>query len=133
MAPTAPPAPVTDSVSRFFWDALREEKVWLQHCTQCSRARFPPMSHCPYCRSHEFTRAEIPGTGQIYSWVVVRRAFAPEFADDIPYTIATVDFDGGVRAAVRAEDAESIDFGSPVEATFRHHESWSELRVRPMS
>lgn len=133
MPPTAMPGPIADSVSQFFWDALREEKVLLQRCTECARARFPPMSHCPYCRSPEFHLAEIPGTGEIYSWVVVRRAFAPEFLDDIPYTIATVDFDGDVRAAVRVEDSASIDFGTRVEATFRHHESWSELRVRPMN
>jgi uncharacterized OB-fold protein len=89
------------------------------------------MSHCPFCRSPEHRIASVSGDGAIYSWIVVRRALAPEFVDEVPYTIATVDFKGGVRMALRVEGVAEITFGSPVRAEIHHHQSWSELRVRP--
>jgi uncharacterized OB-fold protein len=39
--------------------------------------------------------------GTIHSFVVYRRAFHPAYADEIPYAVALVDLDEGVRMAMR--------------------------------
>lgn len=129
-SPMPPPAPVSDLDSHFFWDGLRDGKILLQRCTSCSRFRFPPMPRCPFCRGPEASIEQISGRGEVYSWIVAQRAFAPEFAADVPYVLATVDFDAGCRAVVRVEDGEEIDFGDRVEAVIVDHPDWSELRVR---
>jgi hypothetical protein len=87
------------------------------------------MAHCPYCRSNKVSIEPAGGFGKVYSWIVVRQAFDPAFAADVPYTIATVDLDEGVRIAVRAERAENINFDDPVRLKIKHHAEWSELRV----
>lgn len=125
-----PASPVPDHESESFWEGLRQGRVLLQECEDCQRHRFPPMPRCPYCRSVSATWQEISGSGQVYSWIVAQRAFAPEFAGDVPYTVATVDFDEGVRVALRIDDAAGIDFGSKVRTAIKHHDDWSELRVR---
>ena len=126
----SPAAPLVDQDSKFFWEALREDRVVLQVCHECGRHRFPPMPRCPYCQAAAASAHQIAGAGTIYSWIIAQRAFAPEFAADVPYTVATVDFDEGVRIALRLEDATGIDFGRRVSTFIKHHADWSELRVR---
>lgn len=124
-----PAGPIPDEDSKFFWQGLRENKVLMQRCDNCQRFRFPPMPHCSSCHSQDSSVEEIPGRGSVYSWIVVNRAFAPEFAADVPYIIATVDFDEGVRAALRVKGSPEMSFGLRVRSTIHDHGEWSELRV----
>jgi uncharacterized OB-fold protein len=120
------PAPVPDPDSAFFWDGLRARRLLLQACDGCGRHRFPPMPSCPYCASPATRVAEAAGTGVIYSWVVVHRAFDPAFAAEVPYTIATVTLDEGPRVIGRLEGAPR--FGGRVAARYVDHGAWTELR-----
>lgn len=125
----APPAPEPDADSAAFWAALREERIVLQRCGGCGRLRFPPLGRCPYCRSTAAVHEAVAGTGTVYSWTVVHRAFDPAFAGDVPYVVATVDLDAGPRMALRLDGAAPT-FGASVEPRFVHHGDWTELRVR---
>jgi uncharacterized OB-fold protein len=130
-APAAEPAaPVTDADSRLYWESLAKEQLTLQECTSCGRRRFPPMPSCPYCGA---TGAEIreATAGTVYSWVTVRRAFQPAFAAEVPYTIATVDLDGGGRMVARLEPGEAAAPGARVRPHFVRHSGWTEVRFHP--
>lgn len=37
------------------------------------------------------------GRGRVYSWVTIHRALDPAFAEDVPYTVLSVDLDEGPR------------------------------------
>jgi uncharacterized OB-fold protein len=37
------------------------------------------------------------GTGRVYSFTVMRRAYHPGLADSVPYTVAVIELDEGVR------------------------------------
>lgn len=126
----APPVPDQDSA--FFWQGLREHKLLLQQCTACNRHRFPPMPSCPYCAADTSAVRESRGQGSVYSWIVVRRAFDPAFAADVPYVLATVDFDEGGRTVARLEGTSSPAFGMRVSAAYTDHPEWTELRFRPL-
>jgi hypothetical protein len=126
-----PPAPAIDHDSAHYWEGTRQELLRLQQCDDCARHRYPPMPHCPYCASARWSLTELSGSGTVYSFVVVHQAFHPAFADDVPYVIATIDLDEGPRIAVRADDADDIDFGQRVVSSYVHHDGWSELRVVP--
>jgi uncharacterized OB-fold protein len=126
----APPS--TDPDSAFFWAGLREQRVLIQRCAQCSRARFPAMPSCPWCAARDASIEEISGTGQLYSWIVVRRAFDPAFEREVPYTIATVDFDAGGRVVGRLVAKETPQFGMRLAPVFHEHPDWTELRFRPL-
>lgn len=126
----APPVPDPDSA--FYWQGLREHALRVQQCRACDRRRFPPMPNCPYCASPASEIRQASGSGTVYSWVVVHRAFDPAFAKDVPYVLATVDLDGGGRTVGRLEGTETVDFGQRVAAVFTDHADWTELRFRPL-
>lgn len=130
-APASEPvAPVPDVDSRFYWEGLAREQLPVQECASCGRRRFPPMPCCPYCAAAgAVIREAVAGT--LYSWVTVRRAFQPAFAAEVPYTIATVDLDGGGRMAARLEPGEAASAGLRVRPHYVRHAGWTEVRFHP--
>lgn len=121
--------PVADLDSAFHWEGLRRHHLLLQGCSACGRVRYPAMPTCPYCASPGFEVREVEGRGEVYSWIVVHRAFSPEFQSQVPYTLATVTLDEGCRVVGRLEGA-APDFGLRVRASFFDHPAWTELRFR---
>lgn len=123
------PAPRADQDSAFFWEGLKEHRLLVQSCTDCGRRRFPPMPSCPYCASRGFEICESSGVGTVYSWIVVHMALDSDFADEVPYTLATIDLDDGGRVVARLEaQASPVRPGLKVQASFFDHEAWTEIR-----
>jgi uncharacterized protein len=125
------PAPTTDGDSQPFWDALAEHRIVLQECAVCHRRRFPRVPACPYCATPGGVDVEIAGTGVVYSFVRAHRALTPAFAGETPYSVATVELDGGARIVGRVEPPEAAAIGTRVEPVFVDHDGWTELRFRP--
>jgi uncharacterized protein len=86
-----------DPESQGWWDALAEGRLMLPRCRRCERFHFPPMPACPHCGAGDHDEVASTGAGAVYSWIVVHRSLDPAFADQVPYTIVTVDLDDGVR------------------------------------
>jgi uncharacterized OB-fold protein len=123
-------APVADEDSAPFWQALREHRILLQKCNNCSEIRFPPMPGCPRCGSADAERVTASGRGRVYSWIVVRRPMGSIAADQIPCTIATVELDEGCRVLGRLMNSDAgIDL--PVTASYVEHDEWTELAFVP--
>lgn len=60
----------------------------------------------------------VSGRGTIYSYSIVRRAPSQAFAD-VPYTVALVDLDEGVRMMARVSDiSENVRIGATVKVIF---------------
>lgn len=125
-----PLAPAVDVDSRFYWEGLAAEELLVQECGACTKRRFPPMPSCPYCGAvGAVVRQAVAGT--VYSWVTVHRAFQPAFADQVPYTLVTVDLDGGGRVVGRLEPGEAVRSELRVRPHFVHHQGWTEARFGP--
>jgi uncharacterized OB-fold protein len=114
------PVPVPDVDSAPFWEACRQHRLLLQRCAGCGQTRFPPSGLCPHCRSGEFNWLTASGRGRLYSWIVVRHPVPREiYADDVPYVVALVDLEEGVRMPTNMVcSAEELVGGMPVEALF---------------
>lgn len=122
----APPRPADDEDSAPYWAGLREHRVRVQACASCGRRRFPPVPACPYCAHPHQRWEEATGEGVLYSSIEVHRTLDPQFADDVPYTIGTVDLDGGGRMLARVEG--SVELDARVRPVFVDHGDWTELR-----
>jgi uncharacterized OB-fold protein len=122
----APPRPSADEQSGPYGEGLRAGRVLIQACTACGRRRFPPTPGCPYCADPGLRWEEAAGTGTIYSFITVHRAFDAAFADDVPYDIATIDLDGGGRMVGRVTGPTEI--GARVSPAFVDQGDWTELR-----
>jgi uncharacterized OB-fold protein len=127
----SPPAPTIDEHSAPFWAGLAERRIVLQVCAACHRRRFPRLPACPYCGTSGGDDVDVPGTGVVYSFVRAQRALTPAFAGDVPYSVATVELDGGGRIVGRVVPPESAAIGVRVEPCFVDHDGWTELRFTP--
>jgi uncharacterized protein len=122
---TPPPqlfALVIDQWTAPFWEAAKRHVLTIPQCTSCSRFRMPPGPFCPHCHSQEISWPELPGSGTIYSFTIVRRALSPEMESHIPYAPAVIELDGaqGCRLISNIVNApvEAIRIGATVEVTW---------------
>jgi uncharacterized OB-fold protein len=91
------PLPVVDQDSQVFWEGCKNEKLLIQQCEDCKKHIFYPRLLCPHCMSEELSWKEVTGRGKIYSFTIARRAGGPAFTEEVPYVVALVDLDEGVR------------------------------------
>ncbi len=113
------PVPLEDGDSRPFWEGVAQHKLLIQHCAACQQFVFYPRSLCPHCFSDTLSWVEAQGTGTVYSYTVVHRAFGP-FAGQVPFVVALVELTEGVRMMTRITGSEpaAVRIGLPVQVTF---------------
>lgn len=89
------PLPVPDESSAGYWDAAARGELALPRCSVCARFSLPATVVCPECGSTEprFTYVPVDGAGTVRSWTIVRDAFLPGFADEVPYMLVDIELD----------------------------------------
>ena len=114
------PIPVPDFDSAPFWEGCRQHKLLLQRCAACGHLRFPPSGMCPHCRSTQSDWIAATGRGRLYSWIVIRHPIPREiYGNDVPYVVALVDLEEGVRIPTNMDCAPDVLVGDmPVEVVF---------------
>ena len=102
-----------------FWVAARHHRLTAQRCTSCSALRFPYLPICPTCLELGAEWAEVSTEGTIWSFATYHRAFHPGFNDDLPYVVAIVENDEGLRYTGRIHGPrENLAVGARVRAVF---------------
>jgi uncharacterized OB-fold protein len=103
-----------------FWDAARRHELVVQRCDECAVLRHYPQYLCPHCRSDAWSWAPIAGRGVVYSFTVTHRAFGAAWAERVPYAVATIELDDGIRMVsdLPAEDLDDVAIGAAVEVFF---------------
>jgi uncharacterized OB-fold protein len=113
-----------DESTKPFWDAALEGRLLSSRCTNCGTFVLPPTPYCFVCQHHEFEWVELPGTGTIYAFTVVRHALAPELANAVPYVSGVIELDGTQGAGTRMIcnivdcDPETVRIGDKVQVVF---------------
>jgi uncharacterized protein len=108
--------PTPTALTRPFWDATREQRLLVQWCDACDAGIYYPRWACPTCLGTDLTWREASGRGELYTFNVVHQAANPMMGDMVPYVIALVDLDEGVRIVtniVRTPD-EDLKVGMAV-------------------
>ncbi len=115
------PAPEPTIDSKPYWDGLKERRLLLQQCGDCGRVRHYPRPMCAACHSLEVQWIESSRRGRLHSWTEVHHPFVPGFRDEIPYVMATVELEEGVRLQCQMLNAASagLKLDLPVEIVFR--------------
>lgn len=114
------PAPASNADSKPYWEAARENRLLLKRCDACARPFFPPRHLCPFCWSEKTSWTASSGAGTVYSYTVMHRAPAPEFAGRGAYVVALVDLAEGPRlmANIVGEGALQTAVGDRVKVCF---------------
>ena len=118
----AKPLPVADVETSPFWDACREGRLTVQRCKNCGHTRFPPTYFCAKCNSAEHEWVASSGHGRVFSWIVVRHPVPRDiYAADVPYVVALIELDEGVRIAsnIVGIAPEKVIANMPVRVIFK--------------
>jgi uncharacterized OB-fold protein len=117
--PAAMPLPAITDDTRPFWDGCRRHELLVQRCTGCKTFRHPPAPVCWKCRAFAHEWVAVSGRGTVFTHAVVHRAFLPELAAHVPYTIVVVALDDapGVRLVLNLIEGEAR-IGTAVEVVF---------------
>ena len=70
-------------------------------CATCGTCRLPPAPYCFACQGDEVDWVDLPGTGTIYTFTVVRHPLRPGLGDVVPYVSGVVELDGTQGAGAR--------------------------------
>ena len=83
--------------SQPFFDGTLRGELMLQRCGACGTWMWPVRTRCIECFSDDLAWTAARGTGTLYSYTLVHQVFHPGFASEVPYNVAMVDLDEGVR------------------------------------
>lgn len=113
--------PTIEDETRAFWDAAAQGRLMIGWCRPCKEAFYYPRPFCPKCWSEEVDLREASGRGTLYTYSVVHFHDLPPFKDRVPYVVAMVDLDEGVRLSTNIVECEPADLriGMPVSVVFQ--------------
>ncbi len=120
MTPYEKPLPDIHEETRSFWEGCKNHELLVQKCLDCGHLYFYPRSICPECLSYNNEWVKASGRGKVYSYTVSFRPPTEAFLEDLPYNIAIIELEEGVRimSNIVECDNDNLTIGMPVEAVF---------------
>lgn len=114
------PQPIRNADSEHYWEAMQSSSLHLQICKDCGKIEFMPRHMCTACWSPNRDWIEASGHGTVHSFSIVHRASDPAFTSRVPYVVALIDLEEGVRmpSSIAGDDALSVAIGDAVKMTF---------------
>ncbi|MFO8101290.1 MAG: OB-fold domain-containing protein [Dehalococcoidia bacterium] len=113
--------PYIDLDNQGYFDAIKNHKLVIQHCTRCDRFIHPPRPMCPGCRSQDTLEwKESTGRGIVYSFIMFTSPKMAYPAYELPYAVVLVEMEEGVRICANTHGIEpdELEIGLPVEVMF---------------
>ena len=117
---TDKPLPHPTPKTQAFWDALKEHRIDIQRCDDCSAYVFFPRLHCPNCFSRNLSWKTVSGEGELHTFTLARLPTLPELADELPQKLAVVELDEGPHINTTLVDVaeDQIRVGMRVKPVF---------------
>ena len=121
MAEWTKPMPTTSGETRPYWEASRRGQLLIQRCDSCDEYQFYPRGICVSCFTPNIKWVQASGKGTVWTFTITRQNRAPGFAEDVPYVLALVELEEGVKMFTNIIDCppQDVHIGMPVEVTFR--------------
>ena len=125
----AKPVPVPDEASEAFFDGALRGELMLLRCRACATFMsptaylgVPPRPRCLSCFSGDLEWAPSSGRATLYSFALMHQVYDPAFAAEVPYNLAVVELDEGVRMTTNVVGCanEALYIGMRLEVTFEH-------------
>ncbi len=114
------PLPDTRNAGAKFWSAAAEGALLVPKCNACTRTFWHPRPRCPHCGSERVDWIRGSGKGTIHTYTVVRQSGDPYFKTKLPYAVAMIELDEGVRLMSNIVETplEALRIGMRVEVVF---------------
>lgn len=123
------PQPVPNPDSAPYWEGARNGKLLIRRCRRCTALHFMPRHLCPKCWSDDLEWVQASGRGTVHSFTIIRRAPAAAFAPRVPYVVALIDLEEGLRmlSNVVGETALETRIGDAVRLCFEDRGDGAKL------
>ena len=125
VAIAAKPVPVPDAASEPFFAGARRGQLMLLRCGACGTFQSPTAylgvpvrPRCVGCFAAALEWAPSSGRASLYSVALMHKVYDQAFAAEVPYNIAVVETEEGVRLTSQVVDARELELGMPLEVTF---------------
>lgn len=118
--PIKHPRPGVDWETRAYWEGCGRHQLILQRCRSCGTLQHRPRALCVSCLSDEIEHFPASGRGTVYSFTVTHQNQAPGFREALPYVLAYVELEEGVRLLTNIVGCspENVRIGLPVEVEY---------------
>ena len=112
--------PETRNAGATFWSKAAEGVLVVPKCTECGRTFWHPRPRCPHCGSERVDWIRGSGRGTVHTYTVVRQSGDLYFKTKVPYAVAMIDLDEGVRIMTNIVDTPlaALAVGMRVEVVF---------------
>jgi uncharacterized OB-fold protein len=107
-----------DPLTAPHWEAAREHRLAVQRCASCGALRWQPALICPECLTTGGEWTDLAGTGTIWSYTVYHRAMNPAFRGQVPYAVAMVELDEGIRMVGKLTEHDGVAIGQRVQVSY---------------
>ena len=120
MADWNKPLPTISGETKPYWDSARRGQLMIQKCDSCAEYQFYPRGICANCWSNDIQWYRASGKGTVWTFTVTHQNRTPGFGEDVPYVLALVELEEGVRMFTNIVECEPRDvkIGMAVEVTF---------------
>lgn len=118
--PWLKPVPTVSGETKPFWDAARRDELMIQRCGDCNQYQWYPRGFCSICWSSNIEWVKSAGRGKVWTFTITRQNRAPGFKEDLPYVVALVELDEGVKMFTNIIncDPETVKIGMAVKLTW---------------
>jgi hypothetical protein len=105
------------ALDRAFFEAAARGELLYQRCDACGHRQFHPRLLCTACGG-DVGWVTASGRGVVHTFTIVRQNGEAPFRDELPYAVAMIELDEGVRMMgnVTGCPVEGVCIGMPVEA-----------------
>ena len=103
-----------------YWDSCKRGELVIQKCDSCQEYQFYPRGICAHCWSNDIKWIKANGKGTVWSYTITYQNRTLGFAQDVPYVLALVQLDEGVKMFTNIVECDPniVTIGMPVEVTF---------------
>ena len=115
------PLPTVAGETKAFWDSCRRGQLVIQYCDGCDDYQWYPRGICADCWGESVRWVQSSGRGTVWTYTVTYQNRTPGFAEMVPYVLALVELEEGVRMFTNIVECNPRDvyIGMPVEVTFQ--------------
>lgn len=130
---TAKPQPKVSTLNTPFWQGTAAGELRLQHCRKCDALFRFTHPRCPCCWSDDLDWRASTGKGKVATFTVVHVAPFPAMEASVPYVLALVDLDEGVRMMcnILLCDPHEVQIGMDVSVSFEDRDGIAVPQFTP--
>jgi len=116
------PIPIADDTTLPFWQAVKECRLFVQHCATCGYYNHPPRNVCDACLSQELRFEPVSGGGRIHTFTVMHQRDVPGFESEAPFINIVVELEEQpmllMVSNLPISERERVQIGAPVKVDF---------------